>query len=107
VTQTGSDHNQPAGEPLIGEGVTAGIVRIGDTVRRPARPFTATIQAFLAHLHSAGFTGAPIPLGIDGQGREVLSFVPGDIPRKPLPPETATDDVLIAQLTAATPGRHP
>jgi hypothetical protein len=96
VTQTGSDHNQPAGEPLIGEGVTAGIVRIGDTVRRPARPFTATIQAFLAHLHSAGFTGAPIPLGIDGQGREVLSFVPGDIPRKPLPPETATDDVLIA-----------
>jgi hypothetical protein len=75
-------------EPLIGDGVTAGIVRIGDTVHRPVRPFTRTIQAYLAHLHEAGFTAAPIPLGIDGQGREVLSYVPGDIPRNPLPPET-------------------
>ena len=36
-------------EPLAGDGVTPGIVRIGDTVRRPVRPFTATIQAYLAH----------------------------------------------------------
>lgn len=84
------------GEPLIGDGVTAGIVRIGDTVRRPVRPFTATVQAYLAHLHEAGFTGAPVPLGIDEQGREVLSYVPGDVPRIPLPPETAGDDVLVA-----------
>jgi hypothetical protein len=54
------------------------VVRVGDTVRRPARPSTATVQAYLAHLHCAGFTGAPVPLGIDDQGREVLSFVPGD-----------------------------
>lgn len=82
--------------PLIGDGVTQGIVRIGGTVRRPARPFTLTIQAYLAHLHSVGFTDAPVPLGIDDQGREVLSFVEGDVPRDPLPAETATDDVLIA-----------
>lgn len=84
------------GEPLIGDGVTPGITRIGDTVRRPVRPFTATVQAYLAHLHQAGFTGAPVPLGIDEQGREVLSYVPGDVPREPLPPETAGDDVLVA-----------
>jgi aminoglycoside phosphotransferase (APT) family kinase protein len=83
-------------EPLIGDGVTPGIVRIGDTVRRPVRPFTATIHAYLSHLHGTGFTAAPIPQGIDGQGREVLSFVQGDVPREPLPPETAADDVLIA-----------
>jgi aminoglycoside phosphotransferase (APT) family kinase protein len=84
------------GELLIGDGVTQGIVRIGDTVRRPLRPFSLTVQAYLAHLREAGFTGAPLPLGVDEQGREVLSFVPGDVPRNPLPPETAGDDVLVA-----------
>jgi hypothetical protein len=84
------------GELLIGDGVTEGIVRIGDTVRRPLRPFSLTVQAYLAHLRDAGFTGAPLPLGVDEQGREVLSFVPGDVPRHPLPPETAGDVVLVA-----------
>ena len=84
------------GELLIGDGVTQGIVRIGDTVRRPLRPFSLTVQAYLAHLRDAGFTGAPLPLGIDEQGREVLSYVPGDVPRNPLPAETAGEDVLIA-----------
>ena len=85
--------------PLIGDGVTQGIVRIGDTVRRPVRPFTNTVQAYLGHLHRAGFSAAPKPLGIDGQGREVLSYVPGDVPREPLPPETAGEDVLVALAT--------
>jgi RimJ/RimL family protein N-acetyltransferase len=84
------------GEPLTGDGVTPGIVRIGDTVRRPLRPFSLTVQAYLAHLRDAGFAGAPLPLGVDEQGREVLSYVPGDVPRYPLPPETAGDDVLVA-----------
>jgi hypothetical protein len=84
------------GESLIGDGVTQGIVRIGDTVRRPLRPFSLTVQGYLAHLRDAGFTGAPLPLGVDEQGREILSFVPGETPRDPLPPETAGDDVLIA-----------
>ena len=84
------------GELLIGDGVTQGIVRIGNTVRRPLRPFSLTVQAYLAHLRDAGFTGAPLPLGVDEQGREVLSFVSGDVPRNPLPPETAGDEVLVA-----------
>jgi aminoglycoside phosphotransferase (APT) family kinase protein len=83
-------------EPLVGDGVTPGIVRIGDTVRRPVRPFTATVQAYLTHLHDAGFAGAPVPLGIDEQGREILSFVPGDVPREPLPREATGEDVLEA-----------
>jgi aminoglycoside phosphotransferase (APT) family kinase protein len=60
------------------------------------RPFTRTIQAYLAHLHQAGFTAAPVPLGIDEQGREVLSYVPGEVPCIPLPPETAGEEVLVA-----------
>ena len=96
MTSTGRNGPHDNGEPLTGNGVTPGIVRIGDTVRRPVRPFTRTVQAYLAHLHQAGFTAAPVPLGTDDQGREILSFVPGDVPRNPLPPETAGEDVLAA-----------
>ena len=84
------------GEPLTGGSDTQGIVRIGDTVRRPLRPFSLTVQAYLAHLREAGFTGAPLPLGVDEQGREVLSFVPGEVHRHPVPPKAAGDDVLVA-----------
>ena len=38
------------------------------------------MHALLAHLHAAGFRGAPRPLGIDERGREVLTFVPGTVP---------------------------
>jgi aminoglycoside phosphotransferase (APT) family kinase protein len=96
VANTGDGSEDQTEVPLIGEGVTQGIVRIGDTVRRPVRPFTATIQTYLTQLHQAGFSAAPKPLGIDEQGREILSFVPGDVPREPLPAETADEKVLIA-----------
>lgn len=64
--------------PLAGN-VTVGVVRVGDTVRRPAGPWTDSVDAFLAHLHRVGFTGAPRPLGRDAQGRQVLEYVPGEI----------------------------
>jgi Ser/Thr protein kinase RdoA (MazF antagonist) len=63
-------------EPLPGR-ATSGIVRVGDTVRRPAGPWTDAVDALLAHLRAVGFTGAPEPLGRDSQGRQVLEFVPG------------------------------
>ncbi|HEX3958380.1 MAG TPA: hypothetical protein VHZ03_17420 [Trebonia sp.] len=53
------------GVPLDGDGVTPGIIRVGDTIRRPARPFTATVQAYLAHLQQAGFAGAPVRAAAD------------------------------------------
>ena len=83
-------------ESLVADGVTPGIVRVGDTVRRPLRPFSLTIQQFLAYLHAGGFHDAPEPLGVDGQGREVLSFVAGDVPRDPLPPQACGSDVVAA-----------
>jgi hypothetical protein len=78
---------------LASDGVTY-VVRVGDTVRRPARPFTATIQTYLRHLHDRGFHDAPTPMGYDEQGREVLSFVAGDVPQEPLPDYACTDEVL-------------
>ncbi|WP_144123895.1 phosphotransferase [Catellatospora sichuanensis] len=65
-------------EALVGN-VTAGVVRVGDTVRRPAGPWTEGVDAFLRHLHGSGFTGAPQPLGRDEQGRQVLEYVSGEI----------------------------
>ena len=82
-------------ELLASEGVTH-VVRIGDTVRRPIRPFTPAVHAYLTHLHSSGFTAAPEPLGYDQQGREILSFVPGEVPVDPLPDWATTPEVLVA-----------
>ncbi|WP_117213832.1 phosphotransferase enzyme family protein [Allorhizocola rhizosphaerae] len=59
--------------------VTSGLERVGDTLRRPAGPWTEAVDALLKHLHDVGFEGAPRPLGRDARGRQVLEFVPGDV----------------------------
>src|SRR5262245_42072127 len=65
---------------LSGGNATAGVVRVGDTVRRPAGPWTPAVHALLRHLHEVGFRGAPRPLGLDEQGREVLTYAAGNVP---------------------------
>jgi Ser/Thr protein kinase RdoA (MazF antagonist) len=70
-------------QPLAGGNVSAGVVRVGDTVRRPAGPQTPAVHALLRYLHEVGFRGAPRPLGIDEEGREVLTFIPGAVPWPP------------------------
>ncbi|WP_326553656.1 phosphotransferase enzyme family protein [Micromonospora sp. NBC_01813] len=70
----------PAEHLLTGGNVAAAVVRVGDTVRRPAGPWTPAVHAFLTHLRAVGYEGAPRPLGIDAEGREVLTYVPGVVP---------------------------
>ncbi len=83
-------------ETRLPGGNVGGAVRAGDTVRRAAGPWTPTVQALLSHLRTRGFTAAPIPLGIDEDGREVLRFIPGDVPAgAPLPEWTRSDEALI------------
>ena len=65
--------------PLGGGNMSEGVVRAGGTVRRPAGPWTPAVHALLAYLHDVGFRGAPRPLGIDDDGREVLTFMPGTV----------------------------
>jgi hypothetical protein len=67
-------------EPLSGGNISAGVVRVGDTVRRPTGPWTPTVHALLRHLAARGFTGAPRVHGIDEQGREILEFIDGVVP---------------------------
>jgi hypothetical protein len=88
-------------EVLEGGYTNAGkIVRVGDTVRRPWRPTSAATAALFEHLAAVGFDGAPRFLGRDEQGREVLTYVPGEAVLEPYPPWALTDEALVgvAQL---------
>ncbi|WP_433444247.1 phosphotransferase [Nonomuraea sp. CA-141351] len=82
-------------EVLTGGGVNH-VVRVGDTVRRPAGAWTPAVHALLGHLEARGFDGAPRCHGIDAEGREILDFVPGDVPSYPLPEWALTDEALVA-----------
>lgn len=84
------------GVPLGGGRTTAGVVRIGNTVHRPVRPWTPAVHAVLRHLEEVGFEGSPRVLGIDEQGREVLSFLDGETvgERRPWPRWVHADATL-------------
>jgi hypothetical protein len=75
-------------------GNTTAVVRIGDTVHRAAGPWTPTIQRLLNHVRARGVTEVPEPLGLDDQGREVVSFLPGDVPGWPAPEWLWSERVL-------------
>lgn len=72
-------------EQHLDGGNTGGAVRVGDTVRRAAGPWTPSVHALLAHLAARGFAGCPRPLGIDAWGREALTFLHGQTVGSALP----------------------
>ncbi|MEO5940582.1 MAG: phosphotransferase [Candidatus Limnocylindrales bacterium] len=69
-------------------------VRVGGTVRRAAGGSGESVRALLLHLEAVGFDGAPRHLGIDERGREVLSYIEGDVPLPPYPAWAMTDRAL-------------
>lgn len=84
-----AEANAEAGWPpaLLEEQVLAGgnvnrVVRVGDTVRRNAGPYTTTIHRLLSHVRAKGLTWVPEPRGFDELGREVLSFLAGEVPHE-------------------------
>jgi hypothetical protein len=72
------------------------VLRVGDTVRRPSPPAATAVHALLHHLEHVGFDGAPLYHGEDEDGREVLSYIDGDVPTAPYPAWAFTDDALIS-----------
>jgi Phosphotransferase enzyme family len=63
---------------LPGGSTTDGVVRIGDTVRRPVWDASPLMRDVLLHLERAGFDAAPRWHGLDEQGRDVLTWIDGD-----------------------------
>src|SRR5688572_3866116 len=61
---------------------TPGVVRVGETVRRPLGEKSAFVHDLLRHLELRGFEGAPRFVGIDEKGRETLTYIPGTVPRR-------------------------
>ena len=84
--------------PLHG-GNTSTVVRVGDTVRRNAGPWTPAVHALLRHLEYVGFTGAPRAFGIDERGREVLSYLEGECGEYPLARHWVTEEALVTVAT--------
>lgn len=66
-------------QELSGSAQTAGIVRVGPTVRRPRHARSDYIHRLLQHFEQVGFAGAPRYLGLDEQGREILSYFDGEV----------------------------
>ncbi|MFI9329237.1 phosphotransferase enzyme family protein [Kitasatospora sp. NPDC052868] len=82
-------------EVLVG-GVNR-VVREGNLVRRPASPWSVTIQRLLAHLREAGFTGAPRPYGLSDDGaEELVEYLPGKVGHDFAAPEVRSDASLVA-----------
>ncbi|MGO4121254.1 phosphotransferase [Arthrobacter sp. YAF16] len=72
-------------EEVLAGGNSSIVVRVGDTVRRNSGPWTPAVHALLDALRASGITRVPSAAGLDEQGREILSFLPGDVVQYPLP----------------------
>jgi hypothetical protein len=82
------------GELLTGGAQTMGVMRRGGVVCRPRHGRSEFVQEVLTYLAAVGFTGAPRALGFDAAGRELVSFVPGDVPHRL--PFNLVDEQLIS-----------
>ncbi len=69
------------------------VVRVGDTVRRTPGKCTPTIHRLLAHVRERGLAWVPAPLGYDDLGREMLTFIPGEVPHEM--PEWVWSEVVL------------
>jgi hypothetical protein len=84
-------------EETLPGGRTDGAVRIGNVVHKQAAPWTPTVHALLRHLEEAGVDGVPRALGFDEQGRQMLTYLPGEMigDRDPWPAWVYADSTLV------------
>ena len=73
------EQTRVAEQKLAGGAQTTGVVRVGATVRRPLHTRSDYVHELLGHLEQVGFAGAPRFLGIDGRGREILTYFEGEV----------------------------
>src|SRR2546429_6732711 len=94
-------------EERLDGGNAGGAVRVGDTVRGARGPWTPAVHALLSHLAGKGFAGVPRPLGVDGRGREILTFLEGQTVGSVLPwPGWAYAEDTLAEVARWLRGYH-
>jgi hypothetical protein len=72
------DDPVPGSEVPLSGGNLSTVVRVGETVRRPAGAWTPAVHELLDHLEAKRFAPSPRAIGLDESGREVLTFIPGE-----------------------------
>lgn len=70
-------------EEVLAGGLTSSVVRVGDTVRRARPERHDYVVAVLQHLERVGWPGAPRFLGLDEQGRQILTYLEGHVAWEP------------------------
>ena len=94
-------------EQRLPGGRTFGAVRIGDQVRRPAQPWSASCSPCSGTWSRSTSPGAPRPRGFDEDGREALTFLPGTTLAEATPwPEWIRSDDALAQVGRWLRGLH-
>jgi hypothetical protein len=94
-------------EPLVGGNWTPGIVRVGETVRRPRTAGSEFAARLLTRLDEIGFGAAPRYLGVDEDGRDILEFIPGTTTTHPSERDEAAyaaGGAMLRRLHDATAG---
>ncbi|MGA5900304.1 phosphotransferase [Streptomyces venetus] len=90
-----ADGRTAGGEALVGGMLNAGaIFRHGALVERPAPRTARALHAHLLALEEHGFDAAPRPVRLTEDGREQLTFIPGDVPLPPFPHWAMTETAL-------------
>jgi hypothetical protein len=84
-------------EETLPGGNTDGAVLIGGVVHKRAAPWTPSVHALLRYLEQAGVDGVPRVFGFDEQGRQMLTYLPGEMigGRDPWPAWAYADSTLV------------
>lgn len=61
------------------------VIRVGNAVHRPTGHWTPAVHELLRHLEQVGFDGSPRVLGLDEEGREILTYLHGEVAMRPWP----------------------
>lgn len=96
-------------QPLEGGNASAGVVRVGETVRKPWEPRTPAVHELMRAVAAAGIE-VPAPLGRDAQGRQIFEFVPGPLAMDSpalTPPQLARVGAMVRAIHDACEGFVP
>lgn len=91
----GRGDDEPQEEQELAGGGTARVFRVGQTVRKPLRPWSPAVHRVLDHVRKQGFEDAPAVHGTDEQGRVILTYLEGAVGNYPLTDEVRSERALV------------